>query len=138
MSDCWLYEGQPYTDGPTDIKDLYGFVYRISNNITGKFYIGCKLFWKPHYRMVNKKKKKSMIHSDWKDYWSSSEKLQADVKELGTDNFKREILELVKYRGMIKYLETKYIILNECLELPDDTCYNGILGCRIHKRCVRR
>lgn len=132
----WTYQGKVF-EGPDDIKNVYGFVYRITYKETGKFYIGAKYFWKPHYRMVNKKKKKTMVESDWRDYWSSSEHLQADVKEHGENRFKREILHLVKHKGMIKYLETKEIILNACLELTTDQCYNGIIGCRIHRRCVR-
>jgi len=135
MSD-WLLNDISYC-GPTDIKETYGMVYKITHIATGKFYIGAKFFYKPHYKMVNKKKKKSMVESDWRTYWSSSEKLQAAVKEFGEDAFKREILHLVKYRGMVKYLETKEIIMRGCLELTDDECWNGIIGCKIHKRCVR-
>jgi len=132
----WIHKNEIYA-GPTDVKEQYGFVYKITNAETGKFYIGAKFFWKPHYKMVNKKRKKSMIESDWRDYWSSSEKLKKDVLELGESNFTREILHIVKYRGMVKYLETKEIISRNCLELSDDECYNGIVACKIHKRCVR-
>jgi len=133
MSD-WKYKGEVY-EGPTDIKEQYGFVYLITNTVTGKAYVGAKFFWKPHYRMVKKKKKKSMVESDWRDYWSSSEAVQQDVKELGEDKFTREILHLVKYRGMVKYLETKEIMLRECLE--SENYYNGIVSCKIHRRCIR-
>lgn len=132
----WSYNGVDYP-GPTDIKEQYGFVYKITNTKTGKFYIGCKLLWAPKYRMVNKKKKKSMVESDWRTYWSSSELLQADVKEFGEDNFTREIMHVVKYKGMVKYIETKEIILHNCLELPPEKCYNSFLGMKIHRRCVR-
>lgn len=134
MTSDWTHQGVPFV-GPTNIDETYGMVYRITNKLTGKFYIGAKFFYKPHYRMVNKKKKKSMIESDWRDYWSSSEKLQTDVAELGVDNFTREVVELVKFRGMVKYLESKMIFALECLERDD--CYNSIVGCKIHRRCVR-
>lgn len=136
MSDWLLSDGSVFA-GPTDINETYGFVYKITHNDTGKFYIGVKLLWKPKYNIVKGKKKKSMIQSDWRGYWSSSAKLQSDVAEFGEDAFKREILHLVKWRGMCKYLETKEIILHRCLELTNDECYNGILGAKIHKRCVR-
>ncbi len=134
MSD-WTYRGVPF-DGPTDIKETYGMVYRITNTLTGKFYIGAKFFYRPHYKMVNKKKKKSWVESDWREYWSSSDKLNADVVEFGKENFTREVLEIVKYRGMVKYCESKLIFALECLERDD--CYNSIVGCKIHRRCVRR
>ncbi len=135
MSD-WQYQGKPF-EGPTNIDEMYGFVYKITRISDGKFYIGAKYFWKPHYRMVNKKKKKSMVESDWRDYWSSSEKLGAAVLEEGVDAFTREILHLVKYKGMVKYLESREIMDRRCLEMSDDKCWNGIIGCRLHKRCVR-
>lgn len=132
----WTYRGAPF-NGPTGIKETYGMVYKITHISTGKFYVGAKFFWKPKYNTVKGKKKKSFVESDWRDYWSSSEKLNADVIEFGKEKFSREILHIVKFRGMIKYLETKEIILQRCLELSDDECYNGIIGCKIHKRCVR-
>lgn len=135
MSD-WVFEGKTY-EGPSDPKELYGFVYRITRKDTGKFYIGRKNFWKPKYNTVKGKRKKSLVESDWRDYWSSSEKLNADLRLLGEENFSREILELVKYKGMLSYLETRSIIINRCLELSSDECYNSFLGCKIHRNCVR-
>lgn len=131
----WVYKGEPF-QGPTDIKEQYGFVYRITHIPTGKFYIGAKFFWKPKYNVVKGKKKKSWVESDWRDYWSSSEKLNADVIEFGKENFTREIIEIVKFRGMVKYVESKLIFALECLERDDS--YNSIIGCKIHRRCVRR
>lgn len=132
----WIFDDKPF-EGPSDIKETYGFVYKITHKATGKFYIGVKFLWKPKYNTVKGKKKKTMVESDWRDYWSSSEKLQEDVAKYGTSEFTREILHLVRFKGMCKYLETKEIILRRCLELSNDECYNGILGCKIHKRCVR-
>lgn len=137
MTSEWLYQGEPFS-GPTDIKEQFGFVYKITRKDTGKFYVGVKFLWKPKYNTVKGKKKKSMVESDYRTYWGSSEKLQADVKELGEDLFTREILEIVKYKGMCKYVEAKTIIEMNCLELSDDECYNAFIGLKLHKRCVRR
>lgn len=133
----WMYQGEPFT-GPTDIKEQYGFVYKITRKDTGKFYIGCKLLWRPKYNILKGKKKKSFVESDWRNYWSSSEKLNSDVIEFGKENFTREILEIVRYKGMLKYVESKTIFAMECLELSDELCYNGFVGLKVHKRCVRR
>ncbi len=58
----WLYESQPVDQLP---KDCVGFVYQITNTLTGRKYIGKKLakFSKTTYKVVklkngNKKKKK--------------------------------------------------------------------------------
>lgn len=130
----WTYKGELFP-GPTDIKEMYGMVYKITHIPSGKFYIGAKFFFRPHYKMLNKKKKKSWVESDWREYWSSSEKLNADVVEFGKDNFTREVIEIVKFRGMVKYLESKMIFALECLERDD--CYNSFVGFRCHKRCIK-
>ena len=38
----WLYKNEPFEEIP---EDAYGYVYLITNNVTGKKYIGKKLFW---------------------------------------------------------------------------------------------
>ena len=87
----WLYNNVPIED--IDIKYV-GFVYLITNLVTGKRYIGKKLskFSKTSTKTIKlkdgtKKKKKirSKVDSDWKTYWSSSKDVQADVKTLGED-----------------------------------------------------
>ncbi len=82
-------------------EDYIGFVYIITNLVTGRMYIGKKLakFAKTTYKTVKlkngKKKKKKIrgkIESDWKDYYGSNDQLNADVQRLGTENFRRKIL----------------------------------------------
>jgi len=82
-------------------EDYIGFVYLITNVVSGRKYIGKKLakFAKTTYKTVTlkngKKKKKKIrgkIESDWKDYYGSSDALTADVESLGKENFTREIL----------------------------------------------
>ena len=38
----WVYEGREFTSD--DIGDFYGFVYRITNLVTGHDYVGRKYF----------------------------------------------------------------------------------------------
>jgi hypothetical protein len=86
----WTYNKVEVTEAP---EGAVGYVYCITNLLTGRKYIGKKLFSfsKTTYKTVKlkngtKKKKKirSKIDSDWLDYWSSSEELKTDVKR----NFK--------------------------------------------------
>ncbi len=94
----WHYNNQSVETLP---DDCIGFVYQITNNLSGRKYIGKKLakFSKTTYKIVKqkngtKKRKKirSKIDSDWREYYGSSPELTADVINLGTENFTREIL----------------------------------------------
>ena len=94
----WLYENIQIDSLP---EDCVGFVYLITNNVSGRKYIGKKLakFSKTSYKIVklkngNKKRKKikSKIDSDWQLYYGSNDQLNQDILALGADNFRREIL----------------------------------------------
>ena len=138
----WTYKGEPVEE----IDEKYtGFVYIITNLVTGKAYIGKKLskFSKTTTKTVtlkngNKKKKKirSKIESDWKTYWSSSKEVQDDVKALGEDKFTREILMFCLSKGTASYFEAKYQMQHEVLEHPDKW-YNGIVNCRVHRSHIK-
>ena len=138
----WTYKGEPVEE----IDEKYtGFVYIITNLVSGKAYIGKKLskFSKTTTKTVtlkngNKKKKKirSKIDSDWKTYWSSSKEVQDDVKALGEDKFTREILMFCLSKGTASYFEAKYQMQNEVLEHPDKW-YNGIVNCRVHRSHIK-
>ena len=93
----WVYNNEELTDEIA--KQYYGFVYLIRNKTNGKQYIGRKYFTKAATRQVNKKKKKIRKDSGWKEYWSSSQKLLAEIEERGKQVFYREVLRLCKTRG---------------------------------------
>jgi adenine specific DNA methylase Mod len=107
----WLYKGKPFlTD---DINDLFGFVYRITNLSTGKQYIGRKYFWQK--RKPKGGKRRVTSESDWKRYYGSSEELKQDIKSLGKENFRREIISVHKTLGRTNYEETRQLFLNNVL-----------------------
>lgn len=75
------------------------------------------------------KRKLGSTESDWQDYWGSSGDkqvdgtLKGDIERFGKENFTREIIELVRYKAEIRYLEAKHIILHDAVRRPD--YYNG-------------
>lgn len=125
----WTHQGVSVEEIP---DDYIGFVYIITNLTNNKKYIGKKLakFKKTRPPLKGKKRKrKTLVESDWRDYWGSSDKLQADVEELGPENFSREILYFCTTRGELSYLEAKEQFDREVL--LSDEYYNGIINVRI-------
>jgi hypothetical protein len=132
----WLYESQQVNQLP---EDCVGFVYLITNTLTGRKYIGKKLakFSKTTYKVVklkngNKKKKKirSKIDSDWQLYYGSSPELTKDIEKLGIENFSREILYYCKSKSECSYIEAREQFARKVLE--SDDYYNGHIQVRVH------
>ena len=119
---------------PDDISDYYGFVYRIINIKTGKFYIGKKFFFFKRTRPPlkgRKNKRHYVVESDWRVYWGSSNELHLDIEKYGQNAFKREIIALCNTRWDCAYQELMYQLQYEVLF--NDLSYNGIIHVRLKK-----
>ena len=132
----WTYQRTTVETLP---EDCVGFVYLITNCISGRKYIGKKLakFSKTTYRVVklkngNKKRKKirSKIDSDWQTYYGSNEELNRDVAALGAENFTREILFYCKSKAECSYIEAREQFTHRVLESTE--YYNGQISVRVH------
>lgn len=130
----WIYNGTEFTED--QIGKNIGYVYLITNTLTGRRYIGKKLFFFSKTRTVKGKKKREKAPSDWMQYWSSSEELKKDVQTLGHENFTREILYLCQNKGTMSYLEAREQMDRRVLEKPLEW-YNGIIQCKIHRSHVK-
>lgn len=132
----WLFENTQISELP---EDCVGFVYLITNNTTGRKYIGKKLakFSKTTYRIVKqkngikkRKKIKSKIESDWQLYYGSNDQLNEDIKKLGNDKFTREILYYCRSKAECSYIEAREQFTRKVLE--SDDYYNGQISVRVH------
>jgi hypothetical protein len=125
----WTFQNQIIDEIP---EGYIGFVYIITNKITGQKYIGKKLaqFKRTKPPLKGKKlKRRSVVESDWREYYGSSDRLNADVQSLGPENFTREILYLCKSKAELSYLEAREQFERRVLETDD--YYNGIINVRV-------
>jgi hypothetical protein len=132
----WYYQNQLVESLP---EDCVGFVYIITNLISGRMYIGKKLakFKRTTYKTVKlkngtKKKKRirGKIDSDWQIYYGSNDQLNIDIQALGTENFRREILYYCKSKAECSYVEAREQFSRRVLE--SDEYYNGHIQVRVH------
>ena len=132
----WTYENTIIDELP---EDCVGFVYLITNITNERKYIGKKLakFSKTSYKTVTlkngtkkKKKIKSKIDSDWRDYYGSSPELSKDIELIGKDKFTREILYFCKSKAECSYVEAREQFSRKVLETKE--YYNGHIQVRVH------
>ena len=135
----WHYQGKEFIP-PEDFSsdDYYGFVYLITNQTTGKMYIGKKFFWSKKTLPITKtrkRRKRLLVESDWRNYYGSNVHLQEEVNTHGDEIFYREILHLCKTKGECAYMEAKEQFARDVL--ISDKYYNGIINCRIGAQSVK-
>jgi hypothetical protein len=138
MTTNWTYNGQEISclEDLPDYEKYVGFVYKITDRETGKFYIGKKAFTASEKRKIGVREKsltktrktfkRVTKESDWKKYYGSSKTLKADVKTYGPERFERVIVKLCCTKKYLSYCELANQILNDCLR---NNSYNeNILG----------
>ncbi len=123
----WLYKGKILEEAP---DNYFGFVYLITNIKSGKKYIGRKYFGTTRRVKVAGKKRRKVVRKDsnWREYTGSSKVLNQDIKNLGKDNFRFEILIMGETKGQVNYLEEN-IHHRYHVSVKDDF-YNDCIGPR--------
>ena len=137
----WIYEDKKFTKKNFEEvtkNGCIGFVYEITELSTGKKYIGKKEFFRKKILPVTKTRKRrkhTLVESDWKDYYSSSPAIMEAVKNGGEKDYKREILMFGKSKGSLSYIESATQFAKDVL-LRDDYL-NQIINCRIHAKHLK-
>jgi len=113
-------------------EDALGFIYQITNLVSGRRYIGKKQM-KSVKKLPPLKGKKNKRHktvdTDWRTYTSSSNELNADIVSIGKDKFQFDIIRFCGSKSQLAYYEAKAQFDQDVL-LSEDF-YNGIINCRI-------
>ena len=112
--------------GEVDPDTYYGFVYLITNTVSGRKYIGRKFYHT--YR-----KRKRVRESNWRVYTGSCKPLKEDMKRLGKDKFTFEIICNYKTRGGVVSGEVHFqtdndVLSPELLPCGERLYYNGHIG----------
>ena len=131
----WYYNGKEFDTTPDEYQ---GFIYIITENSTNKKYIGKKNFWKPKTLPITKTRKRRVrtrVESDWREYFGSSKEVQLLVEENGEKAFRRDILKLCKRKGEMSYYEAKLQFEKDVL--LSDEYYNEFIGCKIHSKHLK-
>lgn len=134
----WIYNKKVITELSQlpNAEELVGFVYLITDTVTGKFYIGRKSVYSTRKTKISKREKvetktrKTFKHTvketNWLTYTGSCKELNEDISKLGLKRFKKEIIELCYTTKYLGYAELAHQIKNDVLT---SNCYNGnILG----------
>jgi|TARA_S200002703_G_scaffold97237_1_gene83968 hypothetical protein len=138
----WIYQNQE-VDTVSDFPDnTYGFVYSITHLPTRKRYIGKKILFFTRKVKLTKKDlleykgvigrrpsyKLAIKESDWKTYWGSNKEMLELIKSEPAENWERQILESAPNKKLLTYYETKYQMIYQVLEKPDEFWNDNILG----------
>jgi hypothetical protein len=113
-------------------ENAFGFIYEITNTVTGKKYIGKKQCLSKLRRKPLKGKTRNRIdykESDWKEYTSSSVELNEDIKKYGKEKFIFKIIRMCGSKWELAYFEIKEQLDRNVLLSKE--YYNGIINVRI-------
>ena len=124
-----------------------GFIYKITNIATSKFYIGRKVLYNNTSKTLTKKeiaewnkpgrvprKRKIVKESDWLSYHGSNKLLNLERKEFGDDIFTREIIQLCFSKKQLTYYEVYWQMYYKVLHIDS---YNDNIQGRFYRKDVQ-
>ena len=129
----WHYKGKQITNKKQLPEDAIGFVYRITNTLNDKHYIGKKILANKRTRNPlkgYKRKRVDYIESNWLKYTGSNE----ETKKWKIEECYREILYICHNKTMMSYYETKLQFIENVLE--SDKYINDNIAGKFYKKTI--
>lgn len=138
----WTYLGEEINSFSQMPEGTLGFIYKINNITTGRYYIGRKSVSSKRKRKLTVKEKllpenkrktfafEQKEAAGWKTYCGSNVELKEEVKN--GHKIEKEILHYCFSKAEITYLETKEILCSNAL--VDTKSYNGWVKATIYKK----
>lgn len=150
----WLYKNEIIEQDSLP-SDSVGFVYLITHNPTGRYYIGKKLLSSTRKTKIGKRelqaikdekkangvggrlpsKKIVKKESDWMTYFSSNDEIKSMIKEGKADEFTREILRWCSTKKSLSYWEVWYQFKYDVLS-DEKSFNNNIMGSYYRKDVI--
>tara|TARA_B100000614_G_scaffold101641_1_gene91331 strand:- start:68 stop:544 length:477 start_codon:yes stop_codon:yes gene_type:complete len=138
----WTYKTKKIGDVTQFPENTFGFVYIVTHKPTNKSYIGKKVLYHTRKQKIGKRElqrlekavgrrpsyKLVVKESDWLRYYGSQKEIKNLLLEGKKDEFERLILKLAPNKKLLTYYETKYQMIYQVLEKPDEFFNDNILG----------
>jgi len=141
----WKYKGKVIEELDDMPDEVFGFIYRVTHEPSGKKYLGRKQLIYERKRKIGKRETKRLKEekkeagedhwwivpkykyvkkeSDWKSYYGSADDIQKLLEKDGEDAFDREILDFAYHKKQLNYKEVKLLFEQNVLE--DDLYINS-------------
>ena len=131
----WYYKGKPIKERSDLPEEAVGFVYKITNLMTEKVYIGKKILLNKRTRPPlkgYKRKRVTYVDSNWKTYTGSN----SETKTWKIEDCYREIMYICFNKTMMSYRETMLQFQENVLE-NDNYVNDNILG-KYYKKKIKK
>lgn len=142
----WVYDHKEIKSLNDMPEGTLGFIYRIDNLTTGKYYIGRRTVAGNRKKKLTLKEKQLpenarktfkyefLESSGWKTYCGSNSTLKDEINNKG-HKYTKTILHYCFSKAEITYLESREILCSGSLQ--DPLAYNDWIKCLIYKKHLK-
>ena len=114
--------GHHWEGEPPNPDKMFGFIYEVTNNLTGQRYFGKKKYVSVQRVKVAGKSRRKVVRKSnkWEYYTSSSKHLNADIQKYGKDSFTFTLLFNCDCAATLHMEEIKIQVEHDVLRAVDE------------------